>query len=513
VYSRLDESKDKTFYQEMKIKFSLNDIELRSIISKAEQIKNAFLSKVKKTQDEIDDLLNYLEEEKDKLSISKSEEKTKKIKKNIFRLERKLARKQKLIKSDIVFGSRKLLQRLSFLNNNKTDNQKEIQEVKKEYTKKRLGSIFLMGEANQKANRFFSFDFQNNIITYKPYNGKKIDFTVSKWKNIDWNSLNDLIQNKQIPITVSIDEEYIYLTFDESIVSGYAINKSERSKEVKEATVGVFDKEEKKKITNRVYVEYYRRLDERMAIGKLSNRYFGIDLNPEYIGYTIMDKLNDTGEFRIVDRGCFDFHSLCKKSGESSDDPISIHKNNKRKFERTQVICELFKLMKHYKCAHFVMEDLNFKDSNDKQNKEFNRKVKNIWDRELLSNLINKKCTEGGYQLVEVNPIFTSLIGNASNQVFDPVASSSEITRRGCFQYNKGSFYPNKNDKSILRTTSLICKRNHIDVEGIRDLSWRELHTTFNQFRYRWGALVGKTNSLRLKSHRSGIVHTLYSIT
>ena len=160
------------------------------------------------------------------------------------------------------------------------------------------------------------------------------------------------------------------------------------------------------------------------------------------------------------------------------------------------------------------MEDLNFKSTNKFEAKEFNRKVKNIWDRELITNLINKKCTEGGYILEVVNPVYTSLIGNLSYRTFDPVASSLEITRKGATKYNKGCFYPLET-ASTIHTMEVIAKRNHIDVELIRDASWKERYTILNsniKFRYRWGEKVGKTSSSSLKSYKSRIKHTNYGI-
>jgi hypothetical protein len=68
-------------------------------------------------------------------------------------------------------------------------------------------------------------------------------------------------------------------------------------------------------------------------------------------------------------------------------------------------------------------------------------KIKNLWNRELIENLINKKCTEGGYQLIKVNPVYSSLIGNLTNKIFDSAVVSIEITHRDAFKYNKGHYF------------------------------------------------------------------------
>ncbi|MFA5067621.1 MAG: IS200/IS605 family accessory protein TnpB-related protein, partial [Candidatus Izemoplasmatales bacterium] len=269
------------------------------------------------------------------------------------------------------------------------------------------------------------------------------------------------------------------------------------------------DKEVRKNVVNQIYVKYYRELEEKQLKGKLPNRYLGIDLNPDYIGYSIIDK--NKSNYRIIVRGCFDLKKLNVKPNKSSDSDYSLYLNNKRKHELKEVINHIFKIMKHHKVAFFVMEDLEFKDNKQKEfSKEFNRKTKNIWNRELIENLINKKCTEGGYQLIKVNPVYSSLIGNLTNKIFDPVAASIEITRRGAFKYDKGHFYP-KDNLSTTHTTELVAKKLHIDVELIKDKPWKEIHTILKKFRYRWGKSVGKPDSLSVKSYKSHTKHLVYN--
>ena len=520
IYKKLEESTDKNFLDYCKDRFSLNDIEIRSIVSNATQIKNSFISKIKKTEEEIIDLLIDIEELKVKIDKLKGlkvtvtrTKKLKKLKKQVFNLKRKLARKQRFIKSDVVFGSRKLLKDISYLSNNKELNFGKIKDKKESYLNKRNGTISLMGEANQKGNRFFDFDLVNKIIIYKPFCGNKIEIRLSNRKDKFDELLQNAINNKRIAITVSFNNDAFSISFDEASLHGYSINKSERKKDVKEATKYCLNKEEHSLIVKQVYSDYYKRLKNRKLEDKIENRFLGIDLNPEHIGYSIIDKL-ENNQVKIIKTGSFNFKKLCVKTGKSSDSKESIYLNNKRKHERKEVVCELFSLMRHYHVSTFVMEDLDFKSNNRVEAKEFNRKVKNIWDRELLTNLINKKCTEGGFIYEVINPVYTSLIGNLSHRVFDPVAASLEITRRGATKYEKGGFSPIET-VSTIHTMEVIAKRNHIDVELIRDASWKERHTILNsnvKFRYRWGEKVGITSSLSLGSYRSGIIQNLYCI-
>ena len=519
LYKTIDQmeiNKNNSLYTFCKRSFNLNDVELRSIISFVKQQIDSFNTKKKQTKEEIIDLKDY----QSKLLINKLSRKNKetknykKIIKELFNIQKKIDQKEKFLKSEPVFGSKRLLQRLSFLCNDKQKNYDEIIKIRNEYKTKRLGNIYIVGDSQQKGNQYFTFDFQNNKIIYKPKFGIKIEINLLYTrKNINLVKLQQLINNKEIPITVQLSQEKISIIFDEGKLSGYFLNEKERNKEVK--NIKETDKFLKEKLIKNIYIIYYKELENKQLEGKISNRYLGIDLNPDNIGCSIIDKINEEGDFKIIKTFNYSFKNLTKKSGKSSDNKKSIYYNNKRKHERSQVINHIFKIMKYYKCAYFVMEDLEFKDSRTpKDNREFNRKVKNIWDRTLLTKLINKKCTEGGYQLILVNPIFTSIIGNFNYHVFDPVASSIEITRRGCFKYNKGLFYP-KSDLNTNYTKELVAsKKLHIDVNLIKDKSWVEIQTTLRQLKskhiYRWGEKVGITNSLSLISKKSKVTISDY---
>lgn len=516
VYKRLDESSDKNFLNHCKERFNMTDIELRSVISNAKQIRNSFETKLKKTKEEIEIIefdIEELNEEVEKLlSLNQTKNRVKKIKqkkKRIFKLNEKISQKKRFLNSDIVFGGKSNLRRISFLSNDKKNNIDDIKKHKDIYDKKRLGRVYLVGEANQKANRFFDFDLLNNSLTYKPYKGKKIEFIFNKRKNINIDKLQYLIDNKDISITVSFDEEYIYLTFDEAILSGYYIDKTQRKKDLIKATEGVFDKDKKSEIAKEVYKEHYDMLREKQLENKKKNRYCGIDLNPDYIGFSIIDKF-DNGQFKIVYKTAFDLKKLNRKSHQSSDSEFSKYLKNKRVHEKLQIIHRMFDILNHYKVSHFIMEDLDFKFKSKRQQSEFNRKVKNIWDRERITNLINKKCTEDGIILCVVNPVYTSLIGNLTTKVFDPVGASIEVARRGAFMYDKGHFFPEM-DLSTNHTMKAQINRFGIDVGLIRDKSWKELHTIFEKFRYRWGKSVGLTDLFSVKSYKSKTSQLVYN--
>ena len=134
---------------------------------------------------------------------------------------------------------------------------------------------------------------------------------------------------------------------------------------------------------------------------------------------------------------------LCRKTGWASSDPRQKKLNNKRKYETSIIVKELFKLAVHFRCSSFVMEDLGIKDEAfNEMSKEVNRKNRNIWNRALINQIANRRCNETGISLVGVNPCYTSFIGNIQHQYRDSCSASIEIGRRGLFKYINGMFYP-----------------------------------------------------------------------
>ena len=64
------------------------------------------------------------------------------------------------------------------------------------------------------------------------------------------------------------------------------------------------------------------------------------------------------------------------------------------------------------------IEKLNFqKDIINQSSREFNRKVRNIWNLNFQKHLISKYCMELGIKLIEVLPIYSSFIGNIQRLV------------------------------------------------------------------------------------------------
>lgn len=285
--------------------------------------------------------------------------------------------------------------------------------TKEEYSSKKLIPLNIQGEAKQKGNRLFNFDLVNSKLTLKlsKKNHTLIEFyKPNKNQFRELSKIQESVENKEITLTVSLNNDYIWLTFDESL-----LNIQEKFKNLK------------------------------------NNRVLGIDLNPNYIGLSVLE-FNKNDEFKVIHKQVFDLSKLNITSKKSSSDSKSKYLNNKRKFELIEICYQINSLMNYWKCSKLCIEDLNIKSSNKGSGKTFNRLCNNVWNRNLVVNKLKMLSVIYGYELVEVNPVYSSFIGNllyGNESTPDMIASSIEIARRGYKKYSKGWFYPDFSIKHL----------------------------------------------------------------
>lgn len=295
----------------------------------------------------------------------------------------------------IIFGGKKLL--INYL-------KKLI--TKEEYQSKKLLPINIQGEACKKGNRLFNFDLMNSKLELKlsKKNHQEIEFhKPNKNQFRELSEIQELIDNKQLTLTISLNNDYVWLTFDESL-----LNLQEKFQNLK------------------------------------SNRFLGLDLNPNYIGLSVLE-FSKNDEFKVLHKQVFDLNNLNVTSKKSSNDRTSKYLTNKRKFELIQVCYKINSLMNYWKCSKLCIEDLNIKSSDKKHGRTFNRLCNNVWNRNLVVNKLKMLSSIFGYELIEVNPVYSSFIGNilyGSENCPDMIASSIEIARRGFKKFSKGWFYP-----------------------------------------------------------------------
>ena len=283
---------------------------------------------------------------------------------------------------------------------------------KDEYRANKLFPITIQGEKARKGNRLFDFDFTNNKITYKPSKTNRIEIELPELrKNLkkEFNLLQSLTDDKKATVTVKFNNEYVLFTYDESVL------KNEKFKQLK------------------------------------NNRVLGLDLNPNYIGLSVIE-FDDSDKFQVLHKQVFDVSKLNLLTGKASDSKQSNYRTNKSKFELIEVCHQISKSVDYWKCKKLVIEDLNIKSSDKKKGKIFNRLCNNVWNRSLITNKLKMISNLNGFELVEVNCAYSSVVGNllyGNENTPDMVASSIEVARRGYKKYDKGWFYPVFNFKKI----------------------------------------------------------------
>ena len=301
----------------------------------------------------------------------------------------------------IVFGGKRNLERYL-----------KGQITKDEYRLGRLMPLTVQGERLQKGNRLFDFDFANNEMTLKlsKSDHRKIAFKPPhrKLKN-NLTRLQQLADGKALAVTVSLTEDYACISFDESLISDCRF--------------------------------------ERLR----PDRVLGVDMNPNYIGLSVLE-FSGNGEFKILDKKVFDLTGLTRKSGKSPSDRKSKYAVNKLRHETIHMAHDVASLADYWKCGKVAIEDLSIEPGDIGKGKGLNRLCNNAWCRNLFSGKMKTLGALCRFELVEVNPCYSSFIGNVvygNETTPDMVAASVEIARRGYRKFEKGWFYPSIRDDRI----------------------------------------------------------------
>ena len=296
----------------------------------------------------------------------------------------------------------------------KTDDKKRIFGGKKnfidrckekisrdEFLIKRLSNLFIIGEANQHGNRMLVINEDLNSFTFKPT--RKDIFILNicgryKRYKSTLNKLYHLQQDKKIPITYELDNEYIYITYEEELVEQH--------------------------------IEYQA----------IKNRIFAIDLNPNYVGWSVVDWKNSK-EFDVVKSGVISIKDIndidFNLKGKSSESKERIYINNKRTFETYEISKLLVNIARYYKCEIFGLEELNIKSKDTTRGKNYNKLVNNVWNRNKLVNNIKKRCNIYSIRVMLAKPNYSSFVGNflfRDLRLPDMTLSSIEIGRR-CYEF------------------------------------------------------------------------------
>ena len=262
------------------------------------------------------------------------------------------------------------------------------------------------GTKSVHGNRKFKLSDDLTFITLK-LKERKIKINLPKYLHSNIKYILKNIYKHQIlddtPITYKIDYNYVYIQFDESII----LNNNN--------------------------------------LDKIQNRILSLDLNPNYIGWSIVDWKSEN-EFNVIKSGIYSIKKLnnkdfnLKNKGYSSDSNERKYISDKRNFETLQIVKNIVNKSIYYKCQVISIEDLNIKSSDLDKGKRLNKLVNNSWCRTIFVNNLTKRCNIFNIKLLKVKPEYSSFIGNflyRSLNLPDMVLASIEIRRRGYEFYNQ----------------------------------------------------------------------------
>ena len=266
---------------------------------------------------------------------------------------------------------------------------------KDELKESKDNGILSEGEMNQKGNRLFKIEVENNKFLYKRACKEHYDLIIveklsDKRKHV-LSRLQILMTEKKIPVTIRLKKDIIYITYDEKIVENH------------------------RKFNN-----------------LFTNRVLGIDLNPNYFGISVIE-FNHNDNFKIIHKEVIDVSILQTKS------------KDKIKYELYEINHRILRLCKQWHVGKLACEDLKFNNKKKFWNKSLNKLCKNNFRFNIIKSHLETLCNTFGVEFIEVNAAYSSIIGNfihGSNNCPDMVASSVEIARRSYKEFEKGWIYP-----------------------------------------------------------------------
>ena len=187
-----------------------------------------------------------------------------------------------------------------------------------EWKESRLRPMNIQGEAIKKSNRLFDFSrLLDNIIIYKPNKKTRIEIPVkfSKNQSIQKQYLLSIIGKK--PISVQLKKGQICFSYEQ---------------------------------------------DKLPKTDRLNYRVLGIDMNPNYIGISIID-YKDNKEKLVTSR-------IYKWSDEARSN------DNKRDHETKEIAHSIIKYANQYKVSTIGIENLTMGSKDNKKGRNFNKVVR-----------------------------------------------------------------------------------------------------------------------------------------
>lgn len=325
--------------------------------------------------------------------------------------------------------------------------------TKEEFKASRNRGLSSEGEACKKGNRYFKLDLSNFQCIYKRSKKQHINLKFNQFISKKQLSILERIhlcaENKLTPVTYKVKGEHLYITYDETVVEAF-----------------------------------------KQFKGLKKNRVLGIDLNPNYIGLSVLEFSNDD-TFKVLHKQVFDLTEL-NETGSTG----------KVKFELQHINNQIIKLCNYYKCSKLVVEDLKFKKGNKFWSKNLNRLCKNKFRYSTIKQHLQTLCNTYGVEFVEVNAAYSSLVGNfvyGNETTPDMVASSIEIARRGYKKFEKGWFHQAL--VSLERLKEVLGNQWQKELE-LNFKSWKDLFDQIKKSKLKYRFLLDNCRVVFSKKHK-----------
>ena len=331
---------------------------------------------------------------------------------------------------------------------------------------KKLNPLYSIGTAKPyKGNQKFELKEDLETVIFKPDRKTHIELKlhIQNYKQI-LKKLYIRQQNKDLPISYKLDQNYVYISYEEN------------------------------KLDNIKYQQ-------------INNRVLGIDMNPNYIGWSIVDWKSES-EFKVIKSGIYSIKELndkdfkLKGKGLNSSSKERIYISNKRNYETIQIVKNIINKSIYYKCQIVSIEDLNIKSSDKELGAKFNKLVNNSWNRNQFVNNLTKRCNIFNIKLLKVKPEYSSFIGNflyRSLNLPDMILASIELGRRGYEYYNQYIARTKEQIKNIIQPR--ISDFRHFYKKSLEEfqiedksLSLKELYYIFKKSKVLYRLSIDKFN-------------------
>lgn len=461
-------SNDKSIKQ---IIASYNNIELPATmilygIIKGKSIYSSEEERKKELKKQFNSKIEKINSSLAKLKSSKSKKRTFRYRKLLKSLHSYSEKVEMLDDARVVFGGR-----TAFYDRIKNKISKE--EIKR----RRLCNLVIFGEKSHHGNRHCRLDMSNRTLTIRMNkSSKQIVLHLPKnFKNMEHeiNRLADESNRNQNKFAIEVSDGFVMISYDEF--------KSEKS------------------------------------IESIENRILAFDDNPNYIGISVTDWIQNEIHPKIVFKQVIDKSSLVGGKYEF-DENLKRHfvrnaTKNKIDYETSVIAKHIVKLARHFKCSCIVKEELNIFSSDKKKGKHFNRLCNNDWNRSRFSSNLKKRCNEQNIDLIEVLCCNSSKLGNMlygveDGSVPDMVASSIELARRSLHYHKaKDRFYFNKGEKLYPEWGFLKDKLNRWKEEASQSPSMEEFFKRLvgDSYRVKFREISGITSRASMGNIKSKV--------